>query len=291
LSKRAPFLTVLTAAATLGALVACGPASAPTPLAKTGTTGGATATTPSAGAAVTTRPAGAASPSAAMTGTPAAATSGTPGAAGAGTPAAGATGTPMTGTTGAAGAATGTPMAGTTGAAGAATGTPMAGTTGAGAMATGTPAATTGMTGAATATPMAGSAGAGAMATGTPTTGMSGVAATATPMAGTSGTGAMTGMPQIRIMQSISLQNPTPLAIDMSGWKLRIGSQTVSLPSNARVGPSETVTIHFGEGTSQGNDIFLGSQSQQMTTALRPGARVMLENPQGQTVTDFALPA
>jgi hypothetical protein len=210
----------------------------------------------------------------------------------------------MTGTTG---AATGTPMAGTTGAAGAATGTPMAGTTGAGTMATGTPAATTGTTGAATGTPMAGTTGAAGMATGTPmagttgavatgtpmtgTTGTTGAVATGTPMAGTAGSGAMAGVPQIRIMQSISLQNPTPLSVDMSGWKLRIGSQTVSLPSNARVGPNEVVTIHFGEGTSKENDIFLGSQAQQMTSALRPGARLMLENPQGQTVTEFALPA
>lgn len=92
-------------------------------------------------------------------------------------------------------------------------------------------------------------------------------------------------------MQSISLQNPTPLSIDVSGWRIRVGTQTVSLPSNARLGPNEVVTIHFGEGTSRDNDIFLGPQAQQMTTALRPGARITLENPQGQTVTEFALPA
>jgi hypothetical protein len=159
----------------------------------------------------------------------------------------------------------------------------MAGATGAGAMATGTPMASTSGT-------------IGAAATGTPSTsttgtGSSTAAATGTPMAGTTGTGTTAGMPQIRIMQSISLQNPTPLSIDLSNWKLRIGSQTVSLPSNARVGPNEVVTIHFGEGTSKDNDIFLGTQSQQMTAALRPGARLMLENPQGQTVTEFALPA
>jgi hypothetical protein len=101
----------------------------------------------------------------------------------------------------------------------------------------------------------------------------------------------MAGIPQIRIMQSISLQNPTPLSIDLSGWKLRIGTQTVSLPSNARVGPNEVVTIHFGDGTSKDNDIFLGPQAGSVTSALRPGAKVMLETPQGQTVTEFALPA
>jgi hypothetical protein len=289
LRKRASLLTALAASAAIGALVACGPAATPTPVAKTGTTGGTTATTPSAGSAVTT-PATKPSPAAAMTGTPGAATTaGTPGVAG--------TGTPMAGTTGATGAATGTPMAGTTGATGAATGTPMAGTTGQ-APSAGTPNVPTGinqLTPVGTGTPMAATSGTGASATGTPAasgaTGTTGAMATGTPMAGTTGTGAMAGMPQIRIMQSISLQNPTPLSIDMSNWKLRIGSQTVSLPSNARVGPNEVVTIHFGEGTSTGNDIFLGPQSQQMTAALRPGARVMLENPQGQTVTEFALPA
>ena len=40
-----------------------------------------------------------------------------------------------------------------------------------------------------------------------------------------------------------------------------------------------------------GDDIFLGAEGTQRASALRPGARVMLQNPQGQTVTEFALPA
>jgi hypothetical protein len=117
----------------------------------------------------------------------------------------------------------------------------------------------------------------------------------------------MTGMPQIRIIQSIDLQNPTPLTIDLSGWKLKIGGQTVTLPSNARIGPNETATIHFvnppatptaggtsstgATATSSGKDIYLGNEGPQLVSALRPGARLMLENPQGQVVTEFALPA
>jgi hypothetical protein len=118
----------------------------------------------------------------------------------------------------------------------------------------------------------------------------------------------MSGAPPIRIVQSIDLQNPTPVTVDLSGWKLRINDQTVTLPQNARMGPMETVTIHFtappatpaagtsgttavGTPTTMGNDIFLGTEGAQLASALRPGARVMLQNPQGQTVTEFALPA
>jgi hypothetical protein len=115
-------------------------------------------------------------------------------------------------------------------------------------------------------------------------------------------------MTQIRIVQSFDLNNPTPIAIDLSGWKLRIGGQTVTLPSNARIGPNATVTIHFmsppttptagttsttvnATPTTSGNDIYLGDQGAQLVTALRPGAKVTLENPQGQQMAEFALPA
>lgn len=130
------------------------------------------------------------------------------------------------------------------------------------------------------ATPAAGAA------VGTPMTGM-----------GTPGAGAAVGTPgaqaagQVRIMQSIALQNPTTVPIDLSGWRLRIGDTSVTLPSGARAAPGETVVIHFGQGETRGNDVYLGAQAQELASELRPGSRVVLENPQGTVVTEMALPA
>lgn len=108
-----------------------------------------------------------------------------------------------------------------------------------------------------------------------------------TPAAGTSGT----AIPQLKITQSFDLQNPTPMALDLTGWKLRIGTTSVSFPSNSRIGPNETAVIHLGPGTSSGNDIYLGQEGQALASALKPGARITLEGPNGQMIAEFALPA
>jgi hypothetical protein len=86
------------------------------------------------------------------------------------------------------------------------------------------------------------------------------------------------------------LRNSGSSAMNLAGWKLRGGSSTASLPSSAQVSPGDTVTIHFGPGTTSGKDWYLGSDAASLMPGLRPGARVQLENPQGSVVTDFALP-
>jgi hypothetical protein len=90
---------------------------------------------------------------------------------------------------------------------------------------------------------------------------------------------------------TLTLQNTSATQVDMTGWKLKVGASTVSLPSNAKVGPNETVTIHVSQGSSSGKDVYLGSEASTLVTALRPGAKVMIENQTGATVTEFALPA
>jgi hypothetical protein len=90
---------------------------------------------------------------------------------------------------------------------------------------------------------------------------------------------------------TLTLQNTGGQPVDMTGWKLRVGSSTVNMPANSKVGPNETVTIHVAPGTSTAKDVYLGAEAMTLATALRPGARVAIENQSGSTVTEFALPA
>lgn len=57
---------------------------------------------------------------------------------------------------------------------------------------------------------------------------------------------------------TIAVQNVSSSAVDLTGWKLQVGSVAVALPSIARVDPDEAVTIHTGAGTSAGQDIISG---------------------------------
>jgi hypothetical protein len=78
--------------------------------------------------------------------------------------------------------------------------------------------------------------------------------------------------------------------VDLTGWKLQVGSATVTLPSSARAAPNESVTIHTGAGTSAGQDIYLGQDAATLVGGLRPGATIALIDVQGTSVAQFTLP-
>ncbi|HZQ97485.1 MAG TPA: lamin tail domain-containing protein [Chloroflexota bacterium] len=90
---------------------------------------------------------------------------------------------------------------------------------------------------------------------------------------------------------TLTLQNTSNQAVDMAGWTLRVGSASVALPSNAKIGPNDSMTIHTGSGSSSGKDLYLGSDAATIASAFRPGTTVAIVNQQGSTVTQFALPA
>jgi competence protein ComEC len=89
---------------------------------------------------------------------------------------------------------------------------------------------------------------------------------------------------------TITVQNVSSTAVDLIGWKLQVGSATVTLPSGARAGPNESVTIHTGTGTSAGQDIYLGQDAATLVGGLRPGATIALIDVQGTSVAQFMLP-
>jgi hypothetical protein len=89
---------------------------------------------------------------------------------------------------------------------------------------------------------------------------------------------------------AITIQNSSGSPVDLSGWKLRAGSATATLPSGARVPANDSVTIHTSAGTSTGRDIYLGQDAAALLPELRPGATLALLDAQGNTVTEFRLP-
>ena len=89
---------------------------------------------------------------------------------------------------------------------------------------------------------------------------------------------------------TITVQNVSGTAVDLTGWRLRVGSATAALPSSARVGPDESVTIHTAPGATTARDIYLGQEASALVGGLRPGATVALVDPQGTAAAEFVLP-
>lgn len=89
---------------------------------------------------------------------------------------------------------------------------------------------------------------------------------------------------------TVTVQNNSSAAVDLSGWKIRVGSSTASLPANSRVGANESVTIHTASGTSAGRDIYLGQEAVALLGGLQPGASIALVDAQNAVVSEFILP-
>jgi hypothetical protein len=94
-----------------------------------------------------------------------------------------------------------------------------------------------------------------------------------------------------QVAPAASPRNTSSSAVSLSGWRLQVGTASVTLPSSASVGPGQTATIHLAAGTNTATDIYLGDEARTLLSGLQPGARVALVNPQGQAVSEFSIPA
>ena len=95
---------------------------------------------------------------------------------------------------------------------------------------------------------------------------------------------------QLAPMPQMTVRNTGTAAVDMSGWAVRSGTASVSMPANARIAAGQTATVHFMPGTGTANDIYLGADVTPLIAALRPGATIELVNGQGQVMGRFQLP-
>jgi predicted small lipoprotein YifL len=76
----------------------------------------------------------------------------------------------------------------------------------------------------------------------------------------------------------------------VSGWRLEVGDQSVTIPGNAIVQPDDTLTLHAGEGRSSDREVFLGPESDALALAAKPGARVRLLDETGVVKAETTVP-
>jgi hypothetical protein len=76
----------------------------------------------------------------------------------------------------------------------------------------------------------------------------------------------------------------------VSGWRLEVGDQAVTIPGNAIVQPEETLTLHAGEGRSSEREVFLGPESNALALAAKPGTRVRLLDEAGAVKAETTVP-
>src|SRR5262249_40080368 len=76
----------------------------------------------------------------------------------------------------------------------------------------------------------------------------------------------------------------------VSGWRLEVGSQAVTIPRNAIVQPDEVLTLHVGDGDSSEREVFLGPESNALAMAASPGARVRLVDAAGKVAAETTVP-
>jgi hypothetical protein len=88
----------------------------------------------------------------------------------------------------------------------------------------------------------------------------------------------------------ITIQNTSNQPVDLSGWTLRVGDAAVRLPTNTQAPAGQALVLHATAGTSSGRDVYLGQPTPDLMQALRPGARVALEDSSGSTITAMTVP-
>jgi hypothetical protein len=88
----------------------------------------------------------------------------------------------------------------------------------------------------------------------------------------------------------LSIQNSSDEAVDVSGWRLQVGTASAELPDNAVVEPGGTLTLHAGSGMSSEEEVYLGDAGMTLASAALPGAPVRLTNESGTVVSEVTVP-
>ena len=90
---------------------------------------------------------------------------------------------------------------------------------------------------------------------------------------------------------TITIQDISGAALDLTGWKLSVGTASATLPAGTKVDPNATLIIHTRIGTNTARDVFLGAEALSLLPGLRPGAVGALLDRQGTRVGEFRLPS
>lgn len=87
---------------------------------------------------------------------------------------------------------------------------------------------------------------------------------------------------------SLRLSDGEPRIV--SGWRLEVGAESITIPGNAIVQPGDQIILHVGEGRSSEREIFLGANSQALALAAAPGATVRLVSDRGELMAQTTVP-
>ncbi len=101
---------------------------------------------------------------------------------------------------------------------------------------------------------------------------------------------AITGAQLASSEPTITVQNDGDRSIDLSAWSLQVGNTPVKLPPNTELGPGKSLVLHGSSGTTDNDNLYLGSAFQTALNALQPGEQVVLESPSGSAVASFTVP-
>jgi hypothetical protein len=89
---------------------------------------------------------------------------------------------------------------------------------------------------------------------------------------------------------TITLENISTTSVDLTGWRVLVGSTSIPLPVGIRVNPGERLTLHSARGTDTAQDVYLGQEALTIMTVLRPGSRVALVDAEGVTFAEYTIP-
>jgi len=76
----------------------------------------------------------------------------------------------------------------------------------------------------------------------------------------------------------------------MSGWQLRAGTASATIPSGTSVEPEQSITIHTATGTNSDEDVYLGAAATQLLAGIQSSPTVTLLDARGATVVEVPLP-
>lgn len=89
---------------------------------------------------------------------------------------------------------------------------------------------------------------------------------------------------------TMTLVNTGSQPVDLSGWTIRLGDATVTLPDDLRIDGNERLTLHTATGTNTEEDVYLGESAADLLTAWEPGSDLILEDASGRQVTQLIIP-
>ncbi len=118
---------------------------------------------------------------------------------------------------------------------------------------------------------------------------------------------AVSGADAVIFLQNVGAGGSGSMAaVDISNWKIEVGSTVVTLPEGTKLTPGTTLGVHAGPaagvaspgaspsagvaGPSTQQNVFLGGQGAGLRQALQSGAQVRLVNGRGEAVSQGVVP-